>query len=748
MDIIRNNPYRVLGVLANASRKDIERNKSQIKAFAKVGRTPSFPYDFENVLGKVERTEECLNDAVSKLTFDKDKVAYGLFWFCANTFMDEEMLRNLASTNLDFSISYLCTYGTQEYSTYINLGCLSLIKGSWSNAAYCFVRLFDSLEMWNKYIESICDQPQNISYEEELEKFVDTLISNFPIVNWLDVFHSTNFTTTDEDRQCTIELKHSQIFSYLLPKYQNKVIAAIDELLKEASGIDRTDAIANLSMAAKLEQSCKELLATLKSTLDEDDRTYTRYADKVALQTLDNCVYYFNNDQGNPACPKNVLRHVRFCVKIAEGQLAKDRCKKNFDVIKEAYDDMCPQEVLEEVAFIVGQMKKSFNSYAITGNYEFWNSLRASSEKLTQIKRKIGENERYYWRLSERLILFYFNNIIDFVNNAMKAFESVQSINYYIELDRLHTLLKKCKPILNELESFPKKDPDCISFFNKNYQKFKEIYLDYHVDGDYNSQTYSQPVNPCPSVSGNQRRTTGYSSQNSNSSNNANNKARTGIKWAKPEKWLMGIAGVILCIMLTSLCITISNAPVPKKSVQSINCNTEPRTYLNTDNSDDASGKEETEAQSEPYEVTYFNTGDMPYRNIFGKGKYDKRTKNYLEIDNGGDTDAVVFLETLDGRKIRHAYICKNEKYRMKHIPAGKYIVKIMQGNSWNSQKDTGSGPLGGFMENVSYSKSESYDPFEYPSYASGKWGWYSITLYKTPDGNMSTQPISEGEFF
>ena len=51
-------------------------------------------------------------------------------------------------------------------------------------------------------------------------------------------------------------------------------------------------------------------------------------------------------------------------------------------------------------------------------------------------------------------------------------------------------------------------------------------------------------------------------------------------------------------------------------------------------------------------------------------------------------------------------------------------------------------------MEYVSYSKSEDYDPFVYPSYSSGKWGWYSVTLYKTENGNMSTQMISKDEIF
>lgn len=120
MDIIRNNPYRILGVLSNASRKDIERNKSQIKAFAKVGRTPSFPYDFEESLVPVIRTEKSLNEAIGKLTFDKDKIAYGLFWFIDTMPTDTMALDYLRVGNIDECIN---TFSSKSsYSTYISLG--------------------------------------------------------------------------------------------------------------------------------------------------------------------------------------------------------------------------------------------------------------------------------------------------------------------------------------------------------------------------------------------------------------------------------------------------------------------------------------------------------------------------------------------------------------------------------------------------------------------------------------------------
>lgn len=763
MDIIRNNPYRILGVLSNASRKDIERNKSQIKAFAKVGRTPSFPYDFENVLGKIERTEENLNDAISKLSFDKDKVAYGLFWFSNISFIDEETLVHLKDKGIGAAISYLRTCGNQDFSTYINLGCLSLISKNWGNAAYSFVRLFDSQELWDKYVETITDNSQTISYEEELDLFVENLISAFPAVNWLDVFHGATFMVIAKDAQYSVRLSESNIYKNLLPKYQNKVISAIDELLEEASSISRTDANANLSMAAKLEQSCKELLATLKSILDENNTTYIHYADKVALQTLNNCVYYFNNDQSNPACPKNVLRYVRFCVKIAEGQLAKDRCKKNFDVIKEAYDNMCPQEVVEEVTFIENQMKRTFSKSDIIDSNRLLTSIRECQKRLQDISKSIGTNEKFYWRLSERLVLFYLNCIIDSINAAMKAYDEAPQYNDYAELYQLRMLLKKCKPFFVDLELFPKKNTDSIKNFSKNYQKFKELYQDYHVDEFNNSQSVhprssSNAGSPNNKINSNTiykhvERPKVYGVNSSKSSNRysaQNDKDKKEITGG--EKFLLGIA-IIILITVFILILVVVNSPTQQSPQKVATNNTSQSTYLEADSAaadttyyDDPTNTDNT---SETYDVTYYDTGDRPYINYYGKGNYDHRTKNSLKIENGSESDAVVFLESVSGKKVRHVYIKKGEHFKMIQIPGGRYIIKVYQGNRWNAEKYNGDNcPAGGFMEDVSMSKSDINDTFNYPYPKSGHYYEYEVTLYKVENGNFQTQYITEDEMF
>ena len=743
MDIIRNNPYRVLGVLANASRKEIERNKSQIKAFAKVGKTPSFPYDFENILGPIDRSEDNLNDAVSKLTFDKDKVAYGLFWFNNASFIDEETLRRLKENNIDNAISYIVLCGKASYSTYINMGVLSLLNSNWVSAAFCYVRLFESESIWSQYIQSITGNPLNMPIREAMDSFADNLIKLSSATNWLATFKNTTFNVSTRNIDCGDKLKTSKLYSVLVPKYISTITNKLDSLLAEAENINKSDASANLKMASELELSCRDLLVTLKDSLGNNDRIYIRYADEVALQILNNCIAYYNHDQDNSNRPKNILRLVRFCVRIAEGQTAKDRCKNNFDIVKEAYDNMCPQEVAQDVTYIENYLKESYSRDDIVNTNKLKDKVIEILNKLNGIKQKIGANNKYYFALSERVVIVTFNTLIDQINAATRAYDNAAQHNDYIELYRLRMLLISSKPIVAELELYPQKDTSNISYFKRNVEMFYKLYADYHVAEFNNNQTYTPTTYDSHSkviISGvNSARTSSYSQ---NVSRNKESGNTNGLPNA--EKCLLGIAAVIIIILVIIVSASYSDEPKIQSTnttppTESVESSTLTSAYNNEDNS---------EANvTEPYDITYYNTGDMPYRDIYGKGKYDKRTKNYLEIDNGGETDAVVFLETLDGRKIRHAYICKNEKFKMKHIPGGKYIIKIMQGNSWNAQKDDG-GPIGGFMEDVSYSKSEDYDPFVYPSYSSGKWGWYSVTLYKTENGNMSTQMISKDEIF
>jgi len=152
------------------------------------------------------------------------------------------------------------------------------------------------------------------------------------------------------------------------------------------------------------------------------------------------------------------------------------------------------------------------------------------------------------------------------------------------------------------------------------------------------------------------------------------------------------------------------------------------------------------------YTETTYHTGDIPYSKTYGKGQFDYSSLSQLKVLNYSSKDAVVLLENTYGITIRNVYISNGSQYTLDKIPEGHYRIKVMYGNSWYSEKDNGVNfPKGGFMKNVSYSKSKDNDLFNYifeESYDGISYPTYSITLHKVRNGNMQTQSITKDDFF
>ena len=152
------------------------------------------------------------------------------------------------------------------------------------------------------------------------------------------------------------------------------------------------------------------------------------------------------------------------------------------------------------------------------------------------------------------------------------------------------------------------------------------------------------------------------------------------------------------------------------------------------------------------YIERHFSTGDIPFKSFYGRGLYDNISLSELRLINSTSTDAVVLLENISGEIIRNVFVKQNNSYTMRQIPEGRYIVKIMYGNSWNSEKYNGSGmPSGGFMKNVSFSKSKWKDSFDFIFEKDDdgiNYPTYSLTLHKVKNGNMSTEKINKESFF
>ena len=69
-DYFASNPYRILGIYANATMKEIVAASSRIMAYRRAGRKFSTPIDLPKKLGKVDRSKEKIEKAESTLKCD------------------------------------------------------------------------------------------------------------------------------------------------------------------------------------------------------------------------------------------------------------------------------------------------------------------------------------------------------------------------------------------------------------------------------------------------------------------------------------------------------------------------------------------------------------------------------------------------------------------------------------------------------------------------------------------------------
>ena len=62
MELILNNPYRVLGADATISRKDLVKRISDLEMFAELGKEKNYPLDLSNIVA-FNRTLESIKEA-------------------------------------------------------------------------------------------------------------------------------------------------------------------------------------------------------------------------------------------------------------------------------------------------------------------------------------------------------------------------------------------------------------------------------------------------------------------------------------------------------------------------------------------------------------------------------------------------------------------------------------------------------------------------------------------------------------
>ncbi|NAR90700.1 PspC domain-containing protein [Acinetobacter haemolyticus] len=88
MQFVINNPYRILGLTANASSREVAKRVADLETFAEFGKIKKYPLDLVEIV-PLTRTVDTIQQAAKDIENDTDKLVYAFFWFAKVDSVDE-----------------------------------------------------------------------------------------------------------------------------------------------------------------------------------------------------------------------------------------------------------------------------------------------------------------------------------------------------------------------------------------------------------------------------------------------------------------------------------------------------------------------------------------------------------------------------------------------------------------------------------------------------------------------------------
>ena len=401
MNILQNNPYRLLGVYSNSPTKERLANHNRMKAFLKVGKSVSFPLDMPQYLSSINRTEASVADAEAKLTLPKDQILYAQFWFIKTTPLDEVAFNHLFAGEIKKAEEI---WQKREcLSALQNLIVCALIRNKYDFAIKYAEVLYGNTQYLNQFISTIIGTGGNFDVSNLGFSFLDILCEEIGVSKLLPFI--TNRSWKEHIGEKTLK----------------RLVDYIQDAINIAQKTKGKGSNARLNAGEALRRNTSDAILLLKSCPSMEDLQYQMIADKLGLEILQCAIDYFN-DSEEPDAAHKAMSLLRYAKSIVVGQMAKDRCKENVDILQRIIDNLPPSEVFTEDRAIHEELRKycllpDKICHAVT-------LLNNTKPYIQSIKRKLGVSNAYYLKISTQIVGNALSNVIAEVNEAQSIFSA------------------------------------------------------------------------------------------------------------------------------------------------------------------------------------------------------------------------------------------------------------------------------------------------------------------------------------
>lgn len=175
INLVKDNPYRLLGVCSNASARERIANINKLKAYLKVGKKVSFPFDLDDKFGEAERTQEGVNEIPNRINMPQDQLKYALFWFINVTPIDKMALDHVQTGN--FSKAKELLEKLDNYSSLINKGVIAVIENDMELFVSFISKVIHTEDYRLRFVKSICGEVFQISEVELATLYIEALLN-------------------------------------------------------------------------------------------------------------------------------------------------------------------------------------------------------------------------------------------------------------------------------------------------------------------------------------------------------------------------------------------------------------------------------------------------------------------------------------------------------------------------------------------------------------------------------------------
>jgi hypothetical protein len=427
MNLVLNNPFRILGLPVSASEKAIAKRISDLMIFAEMGKPVSYETDFP-FLSDIQRTPESVREAANQIEQPENRLFYAMFWFWKHNQTDEQCFDLLKNADVGNAAGLWenCILNKDisdnNYSNLRNFAvlCLGLaavtqiplsvretlfLKGINLTGKTCYYHRAD------EYFRRIAGENYSPDKEKISRYFADEAVQfvqkEFPDKTDAQIL---------QEMLGALGIFSAEIASYLAGKFISQPIQRIEAAI-ENSRNRRTGVPAHADRYGEiLYQTVIKDLKYLRELFQNQPSEivglhYGMLADRLANEVLQCGIDYFNTrikHQNGTAPGKKALSLIKYAESLAVGQKVRQRIQKNVPIIASWINAAPQRETQREIQLLADDIAAQLNrvpdmlSHSEPLQYPdiFQELFDGCTDKLLIIKEFMGANHEVYLRLS------------------------------------------------------------------------------------------------------------------------------------------------------------------------------------------------------------------------------------------------------------------------------------------------------------------------------------------------------------